>query len=90
VAEGGEKGLCWIVDLFLGDTKVTKFSGTDQAGSNTNLAGMTADAFAHFSLHDSDGNFALVDIQGGQDIIYFTMKHILTFFNPQVYLEMPN
>jgi len=66
---------------------VTKFSGTDQAGLNTNLAGMTADAFAHFSLHDSDGNFVLVDIQGGKDLIYFTMEHILTFLIPRYIWE---
>ncbi|PPR07893.1 hypothetical protein CVT24_005570 [Panaeolus cyanescens] len=64
VAEGSDKGMSWLVDTYLGDEPVTKFSGTQCAGSNSDSAGMTCDAFAHFSLHDSDGSFVLVDIQG--------------------------
>ncbi|PPQ87551.1 hypothetical protein CVT24_012095 [Panaeolus cyanescens] len=64
VAQGFEQGLSWLVDPFLGDVAVTKFSGSQCAGSNMDRVGMTCDAFAHFSLHDSDGSFVLVDIQG--------------------------
>ncbi|KAJ3495135.1 hypothetical protein NLJ89_g10676 [Agrocybe chaxingu] len=67
VDEGAEKGLAWIVDPLLTNTKTEKFSGTKVAGTNFgDLKGMTCDAFAHFSLHDSGGFFVLVDIQGIQ------------------------
>lgn len=69
VAEGTDKGLSWLVDIYLGYVAVTKFSGTQRAGSNTDSTGMTCDAFAHFSLHDSEGNFVLVDIQGERKIV---------------------
>lgn len=64
VVEGREKGLTWLVDPLLSSTVIQKFSGTSQAGSNTDLAGMTCDAFAHFSLYDSEGDLVFVDIQG--------------------------
>ncbi|KAF9043449.1 kinase-like domain-containing protein [Panaeolus papilionaceus] len=63
VVEGGAEGQ-GAVNPFLGDSNITKYSGTDMAGSHTDLDGMTCDAFAHFSLHDSDGSVVFVDIQG--------------------------
>jgi hypothetical protein len=41
-----------------------KFSGTAKAGSNNDLVGATCDAFAHFSVYDSDHHLVFVDIQG--------------------------
>ncbi|KAF8998667.1 kinase-like domain-containing protein [Cyathus striatus] len=40
-----------------------KFSGTDTAGANLDFAGMTCDAFAHFTLVNSGLEFVPVDIQ---------------------------
>lgn len=74
VSDGVEKGLSWIVNPFLGDSNITKYSGTDMAGSHTDLDGMTCDAFAHFSLHDSDGSVVFVDIQG-KSITSFVYTH---------------
>lgn len=54
----------WLVDPLRSTTKMHKFLGTLQAGSNTDMAGMTCDVFAHFSLHDSEGHLVFVDIQG--------------------------
>jgi len=64
VASGSERGKTWLVDPLLDPEAVRKFSGTTQAGSNTGLVGQTCDAFAHFSLHDSDQHLVFVDIQG--------------------------
>lgn len=41
-----------------------KFSGSNKAGANTDFAGQTCDAFAHFTLADSGMEFVPVDIQG--------------------------
>jgi len=71
------------VDPFLGEVDVKKFSGTDEAGSNTDLAGMTCDAFAHFSLYDSGGTLVLVDIQGETNI-FSRLRVMNSFFkNPR-------
>jgi len=64
VTKGPATGLAWIADPLLPSSDIRKFSGTNEAGSNTDLAGMTCDAFAHFSFQDSDEAFVLVDIQG--------------------------
>ncbi|KAF8961420.1 kinase-like domain-containing protein [Flammula alnicola] len=66
VTEGEDRGLAWIVDPLLESTATIKFSGTDEAGQNGDLMGMTCDAFAHFSLYDSSGTCVFVDIQGIQ------------------------
>lgn len=64
VNDGPSKGLAWIVDPLMDDQKMRKFSGTNTAGSNDDFVGMTCDAFAHFTLHDSEMAFVPVDIQG--------------------------
>jgi len=64
VTDGPSKGLAWIVDSLMDDQKMQKFSGTNTAGSNDDFAGMTCDAFAYFTLHDSGMAFVPVDIQG--------------------------
>ncbi|KAG8820852.1 hypothetical protein FRB91_006306 [Serendipita sp. 411] len=64
-AEKEDIGRMWICDKFvLG--KVEKFSGTDEAGKHdeSNFAGLTCDALAHFSLASSDNEKLLVDLQG--------------------------
>ncbi|KAJ6470226.1 hypothetical protein C8R47DRAFT_1077727 [Mycena vitilis] len=64
VAEGPQKGHAWIVDRLLLSTDVTKFSGTEVAGSHGDLFGATCDSLAHYSLEDSEGSLVFVDIQG--------------------------
>lgn len=64
VTEGEDRGLAWIVDLLLESTATIKFSGTNEAGHNGDLMGMTCNTFAHFSLYDSSGTCVFVDIQG--------------------------
>ncbi|EAU82716.1 atypical/Alpha protein kinase [Coprinopsis cinerea okayama7 len=64
VVEGPSKGRAWLVDPLFENAVMRKFSGTDLAGANSDLAGRTCDAFAHFSLDDSDGSVVFVDIQG--------------------------
>ncbi|RXW20278.1 hypothetical protein EST38_g5572 [Candolleomyces aberdarensis] len=66
VAEGPLKGHAWLGDPLLStDPNANcKFSGTEMAGENEDLVGKTCDAFAHFSLYDSDGAIVFVDIQG--------------------------
>ncbi|KAF9548621.1 kinase-like protein [Agrocybe pediades] len=54
----------WLVDHYLNPEKMHKFSGSDKAGSNRDLPGMTCDAFAHFTLEDSGLELVPVDIQG--------------------------
>ncbi|KAF8179207.1 kinase-like domain-containing protein [Pholiota molesta] len=66
VTEGQDRGLAWIVDPLLESSATIKFSGTNEAGYNGDLMGMTCDAFAHFSLYDSSGTCVFVDIQGIQ------------------------
>lgn len=58
-----EYGMTWIVDPLLDHNKMKKFSGSNEAGSNSDFAGQTCDAFAHFTLADSM-EFVAVDIQG--------------------------
>jgi hypothetical protein len=55
VTEGQDRGLAWIVDPLLESSATIKFSGTNEAGHNGDLMGMTCDTFAHFSLYDSSG-----------------------------------
>jgi len=66
VTEGPKKGLTWIVDELLDPENMRKFSGTDQAGcaDAADFAGITCDAFAHFTAVDSNLDFVVVDIQG--------------------------
>ncbi|KAF5309430.1 hypothetical protein D9619_012338 [Psilocybe cf. subviscida] len=77
--DGDEKGLAWLIDLLLDSNSIRKFSGTTQAGQNTDFLGMTCDALAHFSLHVSDEEQVIVDIQG----IY--IKNKLTLFDSMVH-----
>lgn len=60
---GTEPGRSWIVDPLLDQNRMRKYSGSNTAGSNTDFAGRTCDAFAHFTLADSL-EFVAVDIQG--------------------------
>lgn len=54
VTEDEERGLAWLVDPLLDSSATIKFfSGTDEAGRNGDLMGMTCNSFAHFSLYDS-------------------------------------
>ncbi|KAJ7185211.1 hypothetical protein C8R46DRAFT_1185024 [Mycena filopes] len=64
VAVGPQTHHAWIVDPLLNSLETVKFSGTDVAGNNIGLFGATCDAFAHFSLEDSDEFLVFVDIQG--------------------------
>ncbi|KAF9034341.1 atypical/Alpha protein kinase [Panaeolus papilionaceus] len=66
VTSGNHKGLSWIVDPLLSEAaEMQKFSGNTQAGANgESLVGRTCDAFAHFSLFDSNAEIVFVDIQG--------------------------
>ncbi|KAJ7664012.1 hypothetical protein DFH06DRAFT_1128363 [Mycena polygramma] len=87
VAEGPQKGHAWIVDPLLISTEVTKFSGTEVAGSHGDLFGATCDSLAHYSLEDSEGSLVFVDIQGilccsfsGPDL---TGAHFLGIKQPQ-------
>lgn len=59
-----QNGLAWLVDPLLSSNTIRKFSGTTEAGQNTDFLGMTCDALAHFSLHESDTELVIVDIQG--------------------------
>lgn len=73
VTEGPKKGLTWIVDELLDPENMRKFSGTDQAGSAdaADFAGVTCDAFAHFTAVDSNLDFVVVDIQGIVGLWFF-------------------
>lgn len=64
VTSGPSTGYAWLVDTFLPNMKILKFSGTNEVGSNSRLVGKTCDALAHFSLVSSGGSMVLVDIQG--------------------------
>ncbi|KAF8185942.1 kinase-like domain-containing protein [Pholiota molesta] len=78
VTEGQDRGLAWIVDPLLESSATIKFSGTNEAGHNGDLMGMTCDAFAHFSLYDSSGTCVFVDIQvddGTEGIDEFKRQH---------------
>lgn len=41
-----------------------KFSGSDEAGNNSDDIGRAIDCFAHHVLVDSKGSFLLTDLQG--------------------------
>lgn len=62
--DDGNFGKAWLVDPLLDSTKMRKFSGTLEAGNNSDFSGKTCDAFAHFTLIDSDLEFVPADIQG--------------------------
>jgi len=64
VCEGPKSESAWLVDPLLDHRKMRKFSGTTKAGENSDFAGKTCDAFAHFTLTDSSMGFVAVDIQG--------------------------
>ncbi|KJA29094.1 hypothetical protein HYPSUDRAFT_196518 [Hypholoma sublateritium FD-334 SS-4] len=66
VIGGEDDSLTWIVDPLQESFTVIKLSGTNEAGNNVDLMGMTCDAFAHFSLYDSSETCVFVDIQGIQ------------------------
>ncbi|KAG6847751.1 hypothetical protein H0H93_006218 [Arthromyces matolae] len=56
VQTGPLLGQTWIVDPLLSNTQTYKYSGTLGAGRNTeDLFGKTCDAFAHFSVVQSNG-----------------------------------
>lgn len=61
---GPFNGRAFIVDRYHGSGTFIKYSGTTQAGNNTDLYGKTCDAIAHYSLHSTGGKMVLVDIQG--------------------------
>jgi hypothetical protein len=58
-----------------------KFSGTDQAGSTDadDFAGITCDAFAHFTAMDLNLDFVIVDIQGIVSLESFSSSVKLAF-----------
>ena len=64
VPKADDGGKAWLVDRLLDSTQMRKFSGTNRAGANTDFAGKTCDAFAHFVLIDSGLEFVPTDIQG--------------------------
>jgi Alpha-kinase family len=69
VIDGKKKDHAWLLDPLYDGGVFKKWSGTDGAGINTeDLAGMTCDALAHFSLVDSEGSLVLVDIQGKSNL----------------------
>jgi len=57
-------GNAWLIDSLLDSSKMRKFSGTLEAGNNSDFAGKTCDAFAHFTLIGSNLEFVPTDIQG--------------------------
>ncbi len=61
---GLSNGQAFLIDHYFGAGSFVKYSGTTQAGRNTDLYGKTCDAIAHFSLDSTGGNMVLVDIQG--------------------------
>jgi len=64
VKDGMHDGKAWLIDPLLDSTRMRKFLGTNQAGANTDFAGKTCDAFAHFALIDSGLEFVPTDMQG--------------------------
>ena len=90
VAEGPDQGLSWLVDLFLDNGGMHKFSGTLQAGFNNDLVGISCDAFAHYSFHNSKRSAVFVDIQGVQQtllahcIILFDYFHSTGIIGPKI------
>lgn len=71
----------WLVDTFVPNAEVIKFSGTERAGYHDDLAGRTCDAFAHFSLHESSGGLVLVDIQGIENISFVSLYILMSNLN---------
>ena len=57
-----------------------KFSGTNRAGANSDFAGKTCDAFAHFALFDSGFEFIPTDIQGMFTSTELVHQGLMTFF----------
>lgn len=64
MTEGPKCGKSWIADLNRSGDKFEKYSGTMIAGRNCDIFGKTCDAFAHFSVCDSEYELVVVDIQG--------------------------
>jgi hypothetical protein len=62
----------WLSDVFI-NGPLKKYSGTNKAGSSTELdfAGFTCDALAHWSLSTSGGKRVFVDLQG---MLYFDSR----------------
>ncbi|TEB34281.1 kinase-like protein [Coprinellus micaceus] len=81
IAEGTNKGHAWLVDTLISEhASVRKFSGTNEAGLNmVDLVGKTCDAYAHYSLYDSDCAAVFVDIQG--TFYWSTTGHFLYMFD---------
>ncbi|EAU89703.2 atypical/Alpha protein kinase [Coprinopsis cinerea okayama7 len=83
----------WLADPLFEGAEVQKFSGTSQAGSNSeSLVGQTCDALAHFSFHDSEGSIVFVDIQGFDSASLpmssrqgRTAAHALTLFDVMIH-----
>ena len=61
---------------------IQKFSGTNEAGSNSRLVGHTCDALAHFSLALTSGSLVLVDIQGEIYAVIYSPPN-LQLYSPQ-------
>lgn len=65
IVDGNKAGSSYLIDELLENAIFRKFSGTNQAGQNTDdFPGRTSDTFAHFSLYHSEGTSVYVDIQG--------------------------
>lgn len=80
-----ELGRCYIVEEFIPET-FRKFSGTERLLGQTNdgeVNQMTANAFAHFSLHRTEEKMLMVDLQGGVKKKYGTS--FITFSDPQTH-----
>lgn len=79
VEEGLAYGKSWIVDLYHPTGRFMKYSGTMDAGSNSDIFGRTCDTFAHFCVCESDYELALVDIQGTFDWPFLSFKKYLAY-----------
>lgn len=64
LADGPDRRVKWIADPLLSSMEMRKFSDICDAGVHDDVDGMSCDAFAHFSLHDSKGQLVFCDIQG--------------------------
>ncbi|KZT59510.1 hypothetical protein CALCODRAFT_507538 [Calocera cornea HHB12733] len=65
VTRGNQAGWSYLVEPLLPGA-VVKFSGTEDAGNHSmyEMPGATCDSFAHFSLVYTQGELAIVDING--------------------------
>ncbi|PPR05260.1 hypothetical protein CVT24_008286 [Panaeolus cyanescens] len=91
VVSGLHQGESWLVDPLLSeDAEIRKFSGSAQAGKNDeDLVGRTCDAFAHFSLFDSDCNIVFVDIQGfDSETLPLSSKHSIKSSHCLILLDL--